>query len=78
MKPKVEHTLPGDGQRKTPMSSRYRQRDCLTTEELAEAAIETVQQMSPAEKAELRRQLEQDLRFSKTALLAMPVSGKVN
>ena len=78
MKLKVERIPRNFGQSTKPMSSRYRQRDCLTTEELAEAAIETVQQMSPAEKAELRRQLEQDLRFSKTALLAMPVSGKVN
>lgn len=33
----------------------------LTTEQLGQSALETVEQMSPAEKAKLRQQLRQEL-----------------
>jgi hypothetical protein len=39
----------------------------LTTEQLAEAAIQTVKQMTPVEKALLRRRLNRDVLLQKTA-----------
>jgi hypothetical protein len=50
----------------------------LTTEQLGEAMLETVRAMSPEEKAELRYELQADLRMPKRVLLAMPVSDRVN
>ena len=59
----------------------------LTTEQRAEAAIQTVQQMSPEEKALLRRRLRDDKLLAKTAkrlmgqksvLRTLPCSSKVN
>jgi hypothetical protein len=39
----------------------------LTTEQLMEAAIQTVREMTPAEKAKLRRRLNRDVLLQKTA-----------
>jgi hypothetical protein len=61
MKPKVERIPRNFGQSKKPMSNRYRQRDCLTTEQLGELMIATAKKMSPEEKLKLRRRLQYSL-----------------
>ncbi len=46
----------------TLMLSFHRRLEGLTTEQLGEAALRTVKQMSPAEKAELRKRLDEALK----------------
>lgn len=50
----------------------------LTTEQLGEALLETVRTMTPADKAELRHELQADLVMPKRVLLNLPCSGRVN
>jgi len=51
----------------------------MTTEQLMQATIETVQQMSPEEKAKLRQQIQEENRAWTIALkMALPVSKWVN
>jgi hypothetical protein len=62
----------GIGSRK--LSSKHKNPVTLTTDELGEALMETVKQMTPAEKAKLRDELRADLVCSKQRLRDMPCS----
>lgn len=56
-----------------------RREDSLTTEQLMESAIKTVEQMSPEEKARVRKKMDADLQKTKAALQKVPqlASGEI-